>query len=123
VRRMIEAVNRGDGEAIKAEVAADFELHPLISVWERTYRGHPGVDAWLRDLAELWNEFTIHADRLQDPGEHAVIVVGSWRGTPRNGPAPLEGPIAVVVRIAGDKVKRADVYLNEDEAARAAGPT
>jgi ketosteroid isomerase-like protein len=118
---MIEAVNRGDGEAIKAEVAADFELHPLISVWERTYRGHQGVDDWQRDLAELWEEFTIRADRLQEPADDAVLLVGSWRGRPRNGPVALEGPIAAVVRIAGDKVRRTDVYLNEDEAARAAG--
>jgi ketosteroid isomerase-like protein len=121
VLRMIEAVNRGDGEAIKAEVAADFELHPLISVWERAYRGHEGVDDWRRDLAQLWEEFTIQADRLEDAGDDAVIVVGSWRGTPRSGPTPLEGPIAVVVWIAGEQVRRADVYLNEDEAARAAG--
>jgi ketosteroid isomerase-like protein len=119
--RMIEAVNTGDGDAIKAAVATDFELHPLISVWERTYRGHQGIDDWQRDVSELWEEFTIHPDRLRDPEDDAVVVVGSWRGTPRNGPAPLEGPIAVVVRIDGDKVRSADVYLNEADATRAAG--
>jgi ketosteroid isomerase-like protein len=121
VLRLLDAVNRRDIAAIKAEVASDFELHPLISVWERTYRGHQGIDDWQRDLAELWEEFTIRPDRVQEPGNESVIVVGSWRGTPRNGPATLEGPIAAVVRIAGDKVRSADVYLNEDEAARAAG--
>jgi ketosteroid isomerase-like protein len=121
VLRMIEAVNRRDAPAIKAEVGDDFVLHPLITVWERTYRGHQGIDEWQRDLAALWDQFEIHADRLQGTGDDTVIVVGSWRGTPKNGSASLEGPIAAVVRIAGDKVRRTDVYLNEAEAVRAAG--
>ncbi len=120
VLRMLEAVNRHDVAAIKAEAATDFELHPLISVWERTYLGHQGIEDWQRDLAQLWDEFTIHADHLRDPGNDAVIVVGRWRGTPKKGPAPLEGPIAAVVRLAAGKVKRADVFLNEADAAEAA---
>jgi ketosteroid isomerase-like protein len=120
VLRMLEAVNRRDVAAIKAEVTTDFELHPLVSVWERTYLGHQGIDDWQRDLAVLWDEFTIRADRLRDPGNDVVILVGGWRGTPKDGSAPLEGPIVVVTRLAAGKATRADVFLNEAEAAEAA---
>ena len=120
VLRMLEAVNRRDVAAIKAEVTTDFELHPLVSVWERTYLGHQGIDDWQRDLALLWDEFTIRADRLRDPGNDVVILVGSWRGTPKDGSAQLEGPIVVVTRLAAGKAGRVDVFLNEAEAVEAA---
>jgi ketosteroid isomerase-like protein len=123
VLRMLEAVNRRDVAAIKAEVTTDFELHPLVSVWERTYLGHQGIDDWLRDLAVLWDEFTISADRLRDPGNDAVILVGRWRGTPKDGSALLEGPIVVVTRLAAGKARRAHVFLNEADAAEAVKKT
>ena len=110
VRRLLEAVNRRDLDAIKAEVAADFELHPLVSVWQRTYLGHDGIDDWQRDLAQIWTEFEIHADEVEDVQDEAVLVVGRWQGRPRNGLGPLDGPIAAIVRFAGGEVRRADVY-------------
>jgi ketosteroid isomerase-like protein len=116
VRRLIEAVNRRDLDAIKAETTADFELHPLVSVWQRDYLGHEGVEAWLRDLAELWDEFSIEIDGVEAGAGEALIVVGRWRGTPRNGPGSLEGPIAATVLVSAGKATKADVYLDPSEA-------
>ena len=110
VLRMIDAVNRRDAETIKAETSDDFELHPLVSVWQRTYLGHDGIDDWQRDLVQIWNEFEIHADEVEDVEDEAVLVVGRWQGRPRNGLGPLDGPIAAIVRFAGGEARRADVY-------------
>jgi ketosteroid isomerase-like protein len=116
VLRVVDAVNRRDAEAIKAETSADFELHPLVSVWERDYLGHTGIEDWLRDLDHLWNEFTIEVDEVQAGVGEALVVVGRWRGTPKNGAAALQGPIAATVRIAGGKATKADVYLDRTQA-------
>jgi ketosteroid isomerase-like protein len=110
VRRLLGALNRRDLEAIKAEVAADFELHPLVSVWQRTYVGHDGIEDWQRDLGQIWEAFEIHADEVEDVEDEAVLVVGRWQGRSRTGLGPLDGPIAAIVRFAGDKARRADVY-------------
>jgi ketosteroid isomerase-like protein len=120
VRRLLEAVNRRDVDAIKAEIASDFELHPMVTVWQRTYLGHAGVEEWQRDLLELWDEFGIEADEIQNRGEETVIVVGRWHGRPRSAPTPLEGPIAAVVRMSGGEATRADIYLDEAAASAAA---
>jgi ketosteroid isomerase-like protein len=111
VLRLIDAVNRGDVEAIKAETAADFELHPLVSVWQRAYHGHTGIEEWQRDLAELWEEFIIELDEVEEGAGEALVVVGRWRGTPKNAPTGLEGPIAATVSVTGGKATKADVYL------------
>jgi ketosteroid isomerase-like protein len=116
VLRLIDAVNRGDVGAIKAETAADFELHPLVSVWQRDYRGHAGISDWQRDLAEIWDEFTIQVDEVEEAAGAALIVVGRWRGKPKNAPAALEGPIAATVLVVGGKATKADVYLDRTEA-------
>ena len=110
VRRLLEAVNSRDLEAIKAEVATDFELHPLVSVWQRTYLGHDGIDDWQRDLAGIWETFEIHVDAIEDAEDEQVLVVGRWQGRPQSGLGPLDGPIAAIVRFDGDKARRADVY-------------
>jgi ketosteroid isomerase-like protein len=115
VLRMIDAVNRRDAEAIKAETSADFELHPLVSVWQRDYLGHTGIEDWLRDLDQLWDEFAIDVEEVQAGVGEALVVVGRWRGTPKNA-AALEGPIAATVRIADRKATRADVYLDRTQA-------
>jgi len=120
VLRLVDAVNRRDAEAITAEVGAEFELRPLVSVWERSYRGHAGVEAWQRDVAAVWDEFTIEAEDLHEPGGDAVVIVGRRHGIPRGASAPLDGPICAVIRFAGAKISRAEVYLDAAEAIAAA---
>ena len=120
VLRLLDAVNRGDADAITAEVDADFELRPLVSVWERSYRGHSGVEAWVRDVAGLWERFEIEAEEVRDPSGEPVVLIGRWRGTPRGSSAPLDGPIAVVIRFTGARVSRAEIYLDPAEATEAA---
>jgi ketosteroid isomerase-like protein len=112
VLRLIDAVNRGDVEAIKADTAVDFELRPLVSVWQRDYHGHAGIENWQRDLAELWGEFSIEVDEVEQGAGEALVVVGRWRGTPKNAPSALEGPIAATVLIADGKATKAEVYLD-----------
>jgi ketosteroid isomerase-like protein len=116
VLRLLDAVNRSDVEAIKAETTADFELHPLVTVWQRDYRGHSGIEDWQRDLGELWDDFSIEVDEVQPGAGEALVVVGRWRGTPKNAPAPLEGPIAATVLVVDGKAANADVYLSRSEA-------
>jgi ketosteroid isomerase-like protein len=116
VARLVDAVNRRDLAAIKAETAADFELHPLVSVWRRDYHGHAGIEDWYRDLAQLWDEFSIQVDGVEKAAGEALIVFGRWRGMPKNGPTALEGPIAATVLVAGGKATKAEVYLDRSEA-------
>jgi hypothetical protein len=116
VQRAFEAINRRDAQAIIDEVPADFELHPLISVWERTYRGHDGIERWVRDLDGIWEEFGVEVESIRDVGGGMLLVLTNWRGRARGGNVELDGPVAAVIRFDGDVPLSANFYLDEARA-------
>jgi transcription termination factor Rho len=100
-RRAIDAIARDDLSELLKQVHDDVELHPLVSVWERTYRGHAGIEQWRRDRDELWEEFGVWADGVRDLNDHTVLVVAHWRGRAR-GAGEMGGPVASVVSFRGE---------------------
>ena len=67
----------------------EFELHPLVSVWQRTYLGHAGIESWRQDLAELWDEFQLARrgprPRRADAGGPDAVARAPDRGALRSG--------------------------------------
>jgi ketosteroid isomerase-like protein len=120
VRRVLDAVGRGDVAAIQAEVDPEFELHPLVSVWQRSYRGHEGIEEWRRDLERLWAEFRLELVESRELDDETLIALTQWRGRAVGASAELEGPVAAVVRFRSGKALRADFHLDLATAERAA---
>jgi ketosteroid isomerase-like protein len=112
VQRVLEAVGRGDVAAIQADVDTGFELHPLVSVWQRTYVGHAGIESWKQDLAQLWEEFHLELVEAHEHDDETLVTLTKWRGRPIAGSAELEGPVAAVVRFRAGKAIRADFYVD-----------
>jgi SnoaL-like domain len=93
VRAAIEALNTGDAERQEALVRnhlhPEFELHPLY--FDRVYRGAPGIQEFLSDLRDTWEEYVLDLQDLIDVGERVVAVmhVGARTGQPgAGGPRP-----------------------------------
>jgi ketosteroid isomerase-like protein len=116
VRQALAAVERRDLTGLLEHADPEIELHPLLSVWSRTYRGHAGIEQWYRDLGGLWREFSLDLESFQDLGEGTLIVRLHWRGLPTDGSTVLEGPAAAVFRFGGDKIVSVDVHLDEERA-------
>jgi ketosteroid isomerase-like protein len=119
VRQALEAIGRRDLPAILEHVDADIELHPLLSVWPRTYRGRNGIEQWWQDVGELWEDFNIETEGFRDLGEGTLLVRVRWRGRARGASTEVDGPAAAVVRFRGDKAASVDIYLDEAQALQA----
>jgi ketosteroid isomerase-like protein len=58
LRRMLEAVNRRDADAMFACMHPRSEFIPIMAALEgRVYRGEEGVCQWLEDMEEHWEYF------------------------------------------------------------------
>jgi len=88
VRRIVDALNRGDVEAMLADMHPDFEWCPLeTSPMARVYRGH----AQVRDYVEDWlSTFERVRLELEDPAEVGGRVVATVRGRARGRGSGLE---------------------------------
>ena len=119
VRRALDAMGRGDVQALVDQVDENFELNPMVSVWPRTYSGTAGIEQWWRDLGELWDEFSMQAEDLRVLDEETLLALLTWRGRAKGTATEVEGPAAAVVRFRGDKVLSANFYLDEARALQA----
>ncbi len=116
VRQALAAVERRDLIGLLEHADPEIELHPLMSVWSRTYRGHAGIEQWYRDVGDLWQEFSLDPESFRDLGEGTLIVRLHWRGLANDRSTEIEGPAAAVFRFGGDKMVSIDVHLDEERA-------
>jgi ketosteroid isomerase-like protein len=119
VRRLIEACNRRDLDAMLETGHPEIEIVTLMS---GTYRGHAG---WLRlveQMAEEVSDFRFVPEDLIDVGQDRVVAVTRWIGTGRtSGIAVPDTPIGFVYTLRGGLVVRQESFRNKDDALEAVG--
>jgi ketosteroid isomerase-like protein len=119
-RRMYEARNRGDVDAVIAECDPEVEWHPhLASLAGEPIRGHDGVREYLSSLQEDWEVFRHEPEEFIDCGETVVaylntIAQGKWSGI------DVEVPVGHVISFRNGKVLRYVSYHERSEALEAA---
>jgi ketosteroid isomerase-like protein len=122
--RAVEANNRGDYEALLAEIDPDVEWHAVFQVMfggqATVCRGHEGVREYLRDLDEGFDVRHIEISELRDVGKR-IVAIGRVRGRGRISGAELDSPISFVAEFRDGKVVRMSDYLDSKEALKAAG--
>jgi ketosteroid isomerase-like protein len=121
VRRAFEAFAARDLPALSELVTPDVELRPLVSVWQRNYRGLDGLDDWFREVSKTWAEFEFHADEVRELDADRMLIKAHWRGCAVAGGSEVGGPSAAVITFRDDKVVIADFFLSEEAALAAAG--
>ena len=116
-RRGVDAINRGDVEALVLHATEDLELFPALTgaVEGESFHGHAGVRAYFQMSAETWDEFCVVAEDYRDLDER-VVVVGRAMGCGKGSRVPVETPNAIVLDFRGDKVWRMRSYFGEAEA-------
>jgi ketosteroid isomerase-like protein len=120
-RRIYEARNRGDVEAVLAECDPDVEWHPhLTTVRRQAIRGHDGVRAYMRSLQEDWESFRHDPEQFFDAGDTVVAFLHTHaRG--RSSGADVEVPVAHVLTFKRGKCMGYVSYHDRAEAMRVAG--
>jgi ketosteroid isomerase-like protein len=123
-KRAVEANNRGDYEALLAEIDPDVEWHAVFQVMfggqATVCRGHEGVREYLRDLDEGFDVRHVEISEFRDLGKR-IVAIGHVRGRGRVSGAELDSPISFVAEFRDGKVFRMSDYLDSNEALEAVG--
>jgi ketosteroid isomerase-like protein len=118
-RRVIEAYNRRDVEAMLRELDKEIEWRPVLPVVlggdATVYRGHDGVRQLLRDLDEVLAERHLDFSEIREAGDH-VIATGSLRIRGKSSGALSESPFGCGAEFRNGKAIRIQTYLDPSEA-------
>jgi len=124
VRRVYEAVERGDRAAVLDLYAPDLEVDgsrtPLTRMVGEEVKGHEGLKTFFRERAEAWDEIEDRCEELIDAGEHVIAIVtisGRGRSTGIN----VETQMAGVWTVDKGKITRVVWFTTREDALEAAG--
>ncbi len=120
-KRIYDARNRGDVEAVVAEFdpAATWQPH-LATLGGRPIRGHDEIRSYLKSLQEDWVGFRHEPEEFFDTGGVVVAFLHTY-AQGRGSGADVYMSVAHVLRFADGKCLGYVSYGDRDEAMRAAG--
>ncbi|MBA2764904.1 MAG: nuclear transport factor 2 family protein, partial [Thermoleophilaceae bacterium] len=79
MRRLYEAIERRDSEAVFAlydpDVEWDMSGYPYGEMLAARSRGHAALQAFWRELYEAWGSYEHEVHELIDAGDHVVSIV------------------------------------------------
>ena len=78
IRRQVEAVNRGDVEAVLSDMDAGIEFIPQRAAVQGVYHGHDGVRDFFADTFENFDLFEASTDEVRELGDR-VVSIGTLR--------------------------------------------
>jgi hypothetical protein len=116
VRRVNEAFDARDIEALVAEHHPNVEIVVLRSEIEGPYRGHDGLRRMIADAFQA--DMEVRIDEVRDYGDR-ILVLGHQHATVRG--VPFDHVLAEVYEIEGGKVARMQAFSTVEQALEAAG--
>ena len=120
-KRIYDARNRGDVDAVLAECAPDVTWRPhLATLGTRPIRGHDEVRAYMVSLREDWQSFRHQPEEFFDAGDKVVAFLQTYaRG--RGSGVDVEVAVAHVLSFEDEKCLGYVSYHDREEALRVAG--
>ena len=122
VKRLMEAVDRRDIDALAALTTPDLEWFPVFAVRLEgdPYFGREGIETFLAEVDETWEEFRPLPEEYRDQGER-VLGLGRLITRGRGSGVPVESPWGGVYDLRDGRISRIRTFLDHDEALRASG--
>jgi uncharacterized protein len=114
VRRSYVAFERGDMDAVMADMHPDIEWHQAQGLPHGgLYRGLDEVRRNIFDPLdeEWWDEFTAVPEEFLEAGDQ-VVVIGRYRGTAKETGKQLDVPFVHIWSMSGDQAIRFRQYLD-----------
>ena len=117
-----DAWNRGDHpEAFLALWDEEAEFYPLRAQLEgKSYRGHDGLERFLAEMTEQWDEVRFEIEESRDAGEQ-VVSTGRFRARGRASGVDINVPLGVLTRVRRGKIVYMRFFSEPAEAFEAAG--
>jgi ketosteroid isomerase-like protein len=122
VRDAISAYRRANVEWILAHADPAIEIvQPPEFPDARTYHGRDGLLDALLDWPTQWQHFYLEPRRIFAIGEEHIVTVALHHGRAREIDIEVEAEIVWLTRWRGSRTIRWDMFMNVDDALRAAG--
>jgi uncharacterized protein len=123
VRRMSEAFETGDIEALLALVDPEVEVTEWPEALDsKTYRGYSGLAEAMQSWADAWEWLHNDVHEIVENGRH-VLVRGRTRGKGRGSEVEVEIDAFHVYTLRDGKASRMVFFTTEEPALQAAGLT
>jgi ketosteroid isomerase-like protein len=121
VTALADAFNRRDLDAFSELTTPDVEWMPVFAarVEGDAFRGREGIEAFLAEVSETWEEFRPVPEEYEDLGER-VLALGRLESRGRGSGVPVQSPWAGIFDFRGGKISRIRTFLDHEEASRAA---
>jgi ketosteroid isomerase-like protein len=122
VRRMIDAFNRGDVDAVIATFDEDCVVEEPMEMPDspsQGFRGHDGIRQWMANLRRVAG--VRFEPRSFTTGGDVVVSDLSSHGRGEGSGAPVEWTTFAVLDVCDGKIARARAFLSRDDALEAAG--
>jgi ketosteroid isomerase-like protein len=120
VHRGVDAMNRGEPDAILDMVDDEVVWEPLRASFEGAYRGHAGMRRYFADTAESFERFEVRFTEMRDLGER-VLAIGTVRARGRDSGAEIEIVTAAVFTFREGRLVHYKDYGDRRAALEAAG--
>src|SRR5436305_12523307 len=119
VKRMTDAFNRRDVDAWMECATPDCELLPAMprAVERAGYRGLTGVETYVGEITESWEEYRLVPDEFRDLGD-SVLMLGRIEVRGKGSGTPVDAPFGAISEFRDGKVLRLRGFLDHGEALR-----
>jgi ketosteroid isomerase-like protein len=119
IRERIEAVlaarNRGDWDALFAEIDPHAEWEPIADTV--TYRGRDAIAEYFASWDDAWTEFRVDVERIDvSEDEDLALLSARYCGRGKGSTVDVEGSFYTVWELRGDKVLSCREFAQESEA-------
>jgi ketosteroid isomerase-like protein len=122
VRRMLDAFNRDDHDAVVAAFDEGCEIEEPLEMPDSPatgFRGHDGVRAWMGNLRGVAG--ARFEPRSFTPSGDLLLCELASRGVGRGSELPIEWMTFAVLQLRNGKIAQVRVFLDREEALAAAG--
>jgi ketosteroid isomerase-like protein len=95
-REVYEAWNRGDSDWVTEHLTADAEMRPLRerANFDEVYVGQDGWKDFWKDWRREWSRVEVRVQRLEDMGNHGVLVLLSVEGVGKEREEEVKMPVS-----------------------------
>jgi ketosteroid isomerase-like protein len=122
VRRMLDAFNRDDVEAVVAAFDASCEINEPLEMPDSPatgFHGHDGIRQWMGNLREVAK--ARFEPRSFTPNGDLLLCELASRGLGQGSGVPIDWTTFAVMRMRDGKIERVRVFLDRERALEAVG--
>ena len=120
VRGFADAITERDLDWALELCHPDIEFYSMLAQLDaRPYRGFDGIRRYFRDVDATWDEWRVEVEELRSAPDGRVLIVMSTHMRGKGSHLPFAQRVANVWEFKDEKLWRATLYREPDEALRA----